>query len=83
VLFNSLANYFFSGILFAFGFLVVYTTARTLAIFYHYGPLKIGLVTLSFGIGWSVTGLSASFELNPTSIRLRRREHNRRAVVRP
>jgi len=32
---------------------VVYTTARTLAKFYQYTPLKIGLVTLSYGIGWS------------------------------
>ena len=32
---------------------MVYTTARTLAKFYQYTPLKIGLVTLSYGIGWS------------------------------
>jgi len=30
---------------------VVYTTARTLAKFYQYTPLKIGLVLLSYGIG--------------------------------
>ena len=32
---------------------MVYTTARTLAKSYQYTPLKIGLVTLSYGIGLS------------------------------
>ncbi|KAJ3510411.1 hypothetical protein NLJ89_g4691 [Agrocybe chaxingu] len=44
-----------SGLLFAFAFLVPYTSARTLAKFYRYSPLKIGLVTLSYGAG-SVAG---------------------------
>ncbi|KIM36580.1 hypothetical protein M413DRAFT_449115 [Hebeloma cylindrosporum] len=40
-----------SGLIFSFSFLVVYTTARTLARSYHYTPLKIGLVALAYGIG--------------------------------
>ncbi|KAF8975377.1 major facilitator superfamily domain-containing protein [Cyathus striatus] len=37
--------------LFAYGFLLTYTTARTLGSKYGYSPLKIGLVTLSYGLG--------------------------------
>ncbi|KAK7464755.1 hypothetical protein VKT23_005962 [Stygiomarasmius scandens] len=44
-----------SGLLFSFSFLVMYTTARTMGTFYHYDPLRIGLVLVSFGLG-SVTG---------------------------
>ncbi|KAJ8690655.1 hypothetical protein PTI98_012065 [Pleurotus ostreatus] len=40
-----------SGSFFAFGFLISYTTARTLGNMYHYNALKVGLVLLSFGIG--------------------------------
>ncbi|KAL4266522.1 MFS transporter superfamily protein [Pleurotus pulmonarius] len=40
-----------SGSLYAFGFLISYTTARTLGNMYHYNALKIGLVLLSFGLG--------------------------------
>ncbi|KAF8989035.1 vacuolar DHA amino acid exporter [Cyathus striatus] len=44
-----------TGFLFAYGFLLTYTTARTLGSKYGYSPLKIGLVTLSYGLGgwWS------------------------------
>ncbi|KAJ3510410.1 hypothetical protein NLJ89_g4692 [Agrocybe chaxingu] len=48
---NNNVILFASGLLFAFAFLVPYTSARTLAIFYHYSPLKIGLVTLCYGAG--------------------------------
>ncbi|KAF4568437.1 hypothetical protein EYR36_010448 [Pleurotus pulmonarius] len=41
-----------SGSLYAFGFLISYTTARTLGNMYHYNALKIGLVLLSFGLGF-------------------------------
>ncbi|KAF9502098.1 vacuolar DHA amino acid exporter [Pleurotus eryngii] len=40
-----------SGSFFAFGFLISYTTARTLGNVYHYNALKVGLVLLSFGMG--------------------------------
>ncbi|KAF8887455.1 major facilitator superfamily domain-containing protein [Gymnopilus junonius] len=40
-----------SGLLFAYGFLISYATARTLDGSYGYDPLKIGLVTLSYGAG--------------------------------
>lgn len=44
---------------------MVYTTARTLARFYQYTPLKIGLVTLSYGIGLSfilaISGTSLNY----------------------
>ncbi|KAK7447025.1 hypothetical protein VKT23_014238 [Stygiomarasmius scandens] len=40
-----------SGILFAFAFMIVYTTSRTLERHYGYNPLKIGLVLLSYGVG--------------------------------
>ncbi|KDR77423.1 hypothetical protein GALMADRAFT_65924 [Galerina marginata CBS 339.88] len=40
-----------SGLLFSFAFILPYATARTLGKFYRYSPLKIGLVTLSYGIG--------------------------------
>ncbi|CAA7266027.1 unnamed protein product [Cyclocybe aegerita] len=48
---NNNVILFTSGLLFAFAFLVPYTSARTLAIFYDYSPLKIGLVTLCYGAG--------------------------------
>ncbi|THU91473.1 MFS general substrate transporter [Dendrothele bispora CBS 962.96] len=44
-----------SGLMFSFSFLVTYTTSRTLGTFYHYNPLLIGLVLVSFGVG-NVTG---------------------------
>ncbi|KAF5362918.1 hypothetical protein D9758_007097 [Tetrapyrgos nigripes] len=40
-----------SGILFAFSFLIMYTTSRTLGTFYHYEPLSIGLVLVCYGVG--------------------------------
>lgn len=40
-----------SGLLFAFGFSIAYTCARTLSLYYDYDALKTGLVLLSFGIG--------------------------------
>lgn len=40
-----------SGLTFAFGFLVAYASARSLSMRYHYGPIKIGLVTLAYGLG--------------------------------
>lgn len=39
------------GLLFAFNFLIVYTSSRTLSRFYSYPPFKIGLVTLAYGLG--------------------------------
>ncbi|KIJ98779.1 hypothetical protein K443DRAFT_194133 [Laccaria amethystina LaAM-08-1] len=40
-----------SSLTYAFGFLVAYTSARSLSMRYHYGPMKIGLVTLAYGLG--------------------------------
>ncbi|KAF8895359.1 vacuolar DHA amino acid exporter [Infundibulicybe gibba] len=40
-----------SGLQFAFGFFIAYTTARTLSSKYHYNALKIGLVLLANGLG--------------------------------
>ncbi|KAF8817171.1 MFS general substrate transporter [Phlegmacium glaucopus] len=48
---NNIIVLISSGFQFAFGYLTSYTSARTLSISYGYSPLKIGLVTLSFGIG--------------------------------
>lgn len=39
------------GLMFAFGFLVPYTSSRTLSIHYNYEALKVGLVTLAYGVG--------------------------------
>ncbi|KJA16284.1 hypothetical protein HYPSUDRAFT_147887 [Hypholoma sublateritium FD-334 SS-4] len=44
-----------SGLLYAYGFVVVYATSRTLANDYGYSSLKIGLVTIAYG-GGSVFG---------------------------
>ncbi|KAF5362842.1 hypothetical protein D9758_007089 [Tetrapyrgos nigripes] len=46
-----------SALIFAFAYIVVYSTTRVLenAPQYHYNPLRVGLVLLSFGLG-SVTG---------------------------
>ncbi|KAG6919645.1 hypothetical protein DXG01_003509 [Tephrocybe rancida] len=52
---NNVVILFASGLLFAFGFLVAYTSARTLSNHYHYNALTIGLVIVSFGIG-SIAG---------------------------
>lgn len=48
---NNLVILMPSGLLFAFGFSITYTCARTLALYYDYDALKTGLVLLSFGIG--------------------------------
>lgn len=48
---NNLVILMASGLLFAFGFSITYTCARTLALYYDYNALKTGLVLLSFGIG--------------------------------
>ncbi|KAI6041444.1 vacuolar DHA amino acid exporter [Pisolithus marmoratus] len=48
---NNLAILIPSGLLFAFGFSIAYTCARTLAFYYDYDALKTGLVLLSFGFG--------------------------------
>ena len=40
-----------SGLLYAYGFVVVYATSRTLASDYGYSSLKIGLVTIAYGGG--------------------------------
>ncbi|KAG7088737.1 hypothetical protein E1B28_012705 [Marasmius oreades] len=40
-----------SGLIFAFCFVVPYTTSRALGTYYHYSAIKIGLVLLSFGLG--------------------------------
>ncbi|KAJ3766891.1 vacuolar DHA amino acid exporter [Lentinula raphanica] len=40
-----------SGLYFAFAFVVVYTTSRTLGTYYLYDPMNIGLVLLAYGIG--------------------------------
>ncbi|KAK7464750.1 hypothetical protein VKT23_005957 [Stygiomarasmius scandens] len=44
-----------SALIFAFTYIVVYSTTRVLENAYRYNPLKVGLVLLSFGLG-SVTG---------------------------
>ncbi|PPQ68752.1 hypothetical protein CVT25_012846 [Psilocybe cyanescens] len=44
-----------SGLLYAFGFQLAYATSRRLGESYGYNPLKIGLVTISYGAG-SVMG---------------------------
>ncbi|KAE9397721.1 MFS general substrate transporter [Gymnopus androsaceus JB14] len=40
-----------SGLNFAFEFVVVYTTSRSLNTYYHFSPVKIGLSLLAFGLG--------------------------------
>ncbi|KAF6759117.1 vacuolar DHA amino acid exporter [Ephemerocybe angulata] len=52
---NNAVTLFASGLLFAFGFLIPYTSARTLSTHYNYEALKIGLVTLTYGFG-SIAG---------------------------
>ncbi|KAJ8516981.1 hypothetical protein ONZ45_g5759 [Pleurotus djamor] len=48
---NNLIIVLVAGSLFAFGFLILYTTSRTLGSKYQYDAMRIGLVLLSFGIG--------------------------------
>lgn len=54
---NNVAILFASGLQFAFGFLLSYTTSRTLSSQYHYDALKIGLVLLAYGFGQSALDL--------------------------
>ncbi|KAF9265334.1 MFS general substrate transporter [Marasmius fiardii PR-910] len=49
-----------SGLIFAFCFVVPYTTSRTLGTHYHYNALKIGLVLLSFGLGLFTGNMAGS-----------------------
>ncbi|KJA18906.1 hypothetical protein HYPSUDRAFT_144354 [Hypholoma sublateritium FD-334 SS-4] len=48
---NNLLLLLSSGLLFAYGFVIVYATSRTLANNYGYSSLKIGLVTIAYGAG--------------------------------
>ncbi|OCH91100.1 vacuolar DHA amino acid exporter [Obba rivulosa] len=48
---NNLAILFASGLLYAFGYSILYTCSRTLANEYGYDALKIGLVLLAYGVG--------------------------------
>ncbi|KAF5315382.1 hypothetical protein D9619_007469 [Psilocybe cf. subviscida] len=52
---NNLLILLSSGLLYAFGFVVLYATSRTLADSYNYDPLKIGLISIAYGAG-SVAG---------------------------
>ncbi|KAF9474590.1 MFS general substrate transporter [Pholiota conissans] len=48
---NNLLILLSSGLLYAYGFVVVYATSRTLSANYGLDPLKIGLVTIAYGAG--------------------------------
>ncbi|KAF7326961.1 Vacuolar DHA amino acid exporter [Mycena venus] len=48
---NNFVILFASGLMFAFNFVVAFTTSRTLSSAYGYNALKVGLVLLSFGLG--------------------------------
>ncbi|KAJ7631885.1 vacuolar DHA amino acid exporter [Mycena polygramma] len=48
---NNFVILFASGLMFAFNFVVVFTSSRTLSSAYGYNALKVGLVLLSFGLG--------------------------------
>ena len=50
-----------AALLFAFEYSILYTASLTLANKYQYDALKIGLVLLSFGFGWSSTLLHLVF----------------------
>lgn len=59
----------YEGLYFAFGFVVVYSTSRTLGSAYGYSALKIGLVLLSYGLGL----LSTLLLLHSTHVLVRQR----------
>ncbi|KAJ6469053.1 major facilitator superfamily domain-containing protein [Mycena vitilis] len=48
---NNFVILFASGLMFAFNFVVVFTSSRTLSSAYGYNALKVGLTLLSFGLG--------------------------------
>ncbi|KAH8114699.1 MFS general substrate transporter [Phellopilus nigrolimitatus] len=48
---NNLLVLFASGLLFAFGYSILYTCSRTFSNFYGYNSLQVGLVLLSYGVG--------------------------------
>ncbi|KAM6493826.1 vacuolar DHA amino acid exporter [Amanita muscaria] len=48
---NNLATLLATGLFFSYCYMVTYAAARMLAFGYGYNAMKIGLVTLSFGIG--------------------------------
>ncbi|KAJ2914730.1 hypothetical protein MD484_g5667, partial [Candolleomyces efflorescens] len=47
---NNFVILFSSGLIFAYGFMIPYTSARTLSAHYGFEALNIGLVTLSYGV---------------------------------
>ncbi|KAH8077265.1 MFS general substrate transporter [Cristinia sonorae] len=53
--FNNLATSLASGLCFAFGYSLTYTSTRTLSMRYGYDPLHVGLILLAYGAG-SATG---------------------------
>ncbi|KAF8989038.1 major facilitator superfamily domain-containing protein [Cyathus striatus] len=52
---HNLVILFASALIAAFGFIIGYTSSRTLALKYNFDPLKIGLVNLSYGSGCVVS----------------------------
>ncbi|EIW78232.1 MFS general substrate transporter [Coniophora puteana RWD-64-598 SS2] len=53
---NNLVIITSSGLLFAFGYSIAYTCARTLADSYGYNAMTTGLVLLTFGVGMTILG---------------------------
>ncbi|TFK69525.1 vacuolar DHA amino acid exporter, partial [Pluteus cervinus] len=60
---NNIAILVASGLQFAFGFILTYTSSRTLSSAYNYNALKIGLVILTYGIGDIIGGRWSDREL--------------------
>ncbi|KAG6826635.1 hypothetical protein H0H92_015052 [Tricholoma furcatifolium] len=52
---NNIVTFIASGLFFALGYLVPYTTSRLLGLHYNYDPLIIGFIVVSYGVG-SVAG---------------------------
>ncbi|KAK2465777.1 hypothetical protein APHAL10511_002321 [Amanita phalloides] len=80
---NNLTILIASGLSFAFNIMLSYTAARTLGFKYGYSPLKIGLVTLVFGIDCLYPFALLSFSVHVVRKRLYVRKLSRWTVVRP
>ncbi|KAF8995622.1 MFS general substrate transporter [Cyathus striatus] len=58
---HNIVILFASGLLAAFGYLATYTSSRTLGSKFDLGPLYIGLVNISYGVGCVISSLTSGW----------------------
>ncbi|KAG6809841.1 hypothetical protein H0H92_014533 [Tricholoma furcatifolium] len=76
---NNIPIFISSGLTFGFGFIIAYTTARTLGTTYSYDALTIGFVLIAFGVG-SLTGSVLGGRFSDRKLALLKAENGNRKL---